>query len=471
MWSKVLLFGVFIVGCDQVSDSPLDSLMPDTALPDSAVPDMALVDMVLTDMTVPHCEITTEHRLKGVEGGRVRGHLMIEGPVAELSWTLPEGWRGTLEEGEFDVRPAYVGQAQTVEIPLAYTCDGQAEQGTLPIDVSLLYWTQITPWRGDGGPIAREYFSMWIDPADSERLMVFGGFHYVPQQFTVAWDTWVLDLESEQWAAMEPAGTAPQLAGGGIASLPDASTSFYYGGLSAGNTLPFSIARFDYGGLPTWRTLQIDDVGEGTYQPAFFYDAPRDRFLAIGGQGPEATHMTVHAFDHRTSSWSEVPVADGPEPTGRTGFFWAYDPATDRFVAFGGDQGGEREEHWDCDCAEDTWALELGEDPPRWVQLAGPQDPLIGRRNGAFTLDPIGHRLLVWGGTADGANTFEGLFALDLDRGHEGWTQVETVDMPPQRSSGAGVYDAPRQRVLMGFGNGARTYGDLWALHLTPPTE
>ena len=81
------------------------------------------------------------------------------------------------------------------------------------------------------------------------------------------------------------------------------------------------------------------------------------------------------------------------------------------------------------------------------VLLAGPQDPPIGRRNGAFALDPLGHRLLVWGGTADGATAFPGLYALDLDRGREAWHRVTTEGAPTVRAAGgAGAGAAPVDR-------------------------
>ncbi len=93
----------------------------------------------------------------------------------------------------------------------------------------------------------------------------------------------------------------------------------------------------------------------------------------------------------------------------------------------------------------------------------------IGRRNGTFALDPLHHRLLVWGGTSDGRVTREGLLAFDLDRGHEGWSEVPTEGDAPARSSGGMVFDGQRQRMLVGFGNGARVYTDLWSLELGTP--
>jgi hypothetical protein len=154
--------------------------------------------------------------------------------------------------------------------------------------------------------------------------------------------------------------------------------------------------------------------------------------------------------------------ADTDAPAGRNGQFFVHDVETERLIIFGGDAGGTAS----CECVNDTWALELSEDPPRWVKLATEGAP-IGRRNGAYVLDPVGHRMFIWGGTPDGMNTAPGLWVLDLDRGYESWKEVPLGGSPPERTSGRAVYDAPRQRLLMGFGNGdGGIYADLRAVNL-----
>lgn len=81
-------------------------------------------------------------------------------------------------------------------------------------------------------------------------------------------------------------------------------------------------------------------------------------------------------------------------------------------------------------------------------------------------LDPVGRRLLLWGGTADGRTTVPGLSALRIDRGEERWDHVEVPSHVPMRSSAVGVYGPTRQRAIFGFGNGDTVYTDLHALSL-----
>jgi hypothetical protein len=172
----------------------------------------------------------------------------------------------------------------------------------------------------------------------------------------------------------------------------------------------------------------------------------------------------VKAFHPDTAVWEALPVADGPKPTPRQDFFYTLDAKNDRLILFAGDQ--HNDSTWACQCAGDTWALELGETPMRWVQLDDGKNVSLARRNGASATDPVGQRWFVWGGTPDGSVTAPGLWAFDLRRGHERWEQVPVDGHPPERTSGIGVYDASRRRVLFGFGNDPVPVTDLWAIAL-----
>ena len=88
------------------------------------------------------------------------------------------------------------------------------------------------------------------------------------------------------------------------------------------------------------------------------------------------------------------------------------------------------------------------------------RDAPKGRRNGCAMPDPLGRRMFVYGGTADGATTEKGLFVLDLEPGHEAWTKLDLANAPPARSSGFG-FATPEGDVTCAFGNDDRPYPDL----------
>lgn len=401
-----------------------------------------------------------------VEGGTSSFTVEVDGPVAQLS--VADGFVGrvVLEQSDLAIRPDYGTGETTQAVTLSYTCDGRAETQVVELPVRAITWRPLPAWvEGDDGPLNREYGAMWIDPADPDAFFAFGGFHYRPSQFTPANELWRYDLAAEQWSQVE-AMDAPYRPGGTVAVAN--GVAHLYGGLD-GNDTPSSLFRIDTSQAPaTFAEVTLTHEGDaaGDYQPSFVYDAPRDRFVTACGANIEwGMHCRVRVIDPATGIVSD-PEIDGAPPEGRNGQFWVHDEAEQRIIVFSGFRDGGVA---GSTFYADTWALELAEEPMRWVLLDGGEEGIAeGRRNGVFVLDPVGHRLFVWGGTPNGMTTSQGLFAFDLERGHEGWTQVEPRgEIPPPRASGHGIYDANRRRIVAGFGNGdGGLFGDLWALSL-----
>ncbi len=401
------------------------------------------------------------------------------GEVQPPSATTARVW--LREDGLVCVRAAAVGEETYEEIALEVHCDDPASDApvvathTVNLLTRPIGFRPLPAWQENvDGPLAREYFGIFIDEEDSDSLYVYGGFHYQPRQFTPGFDLWRLDLANETWTQLEWEGDGHRMAGFGAARWPGTRTALLFGGLEAtgfGFALPFRLSVLDYAAEPPAFTALAPTgaPAAGTYQPALFYDEPRSQFIAVGGQDLSGTHMDITGFDPAANSWFRIPSEADPmfgRPDGRTGFFWAHDPAARRLIAYSGERGGN--EQGGCNCADDTWLLELGQDPPRWRRLVLPGEPL-GRRNGLFGFDPVNERFFVFGGTRDGMLTSAGLFALELDEGRERWVQIPLPDAgaPPVRSSGAMVFDPARRRMLLGFGNdGAAIYADLWEMAL-----
>jgi len=431
------------------------------------------------DDGLPSCSIATDREDFALGAGERVCFPVEISEGGELQLPTPSGARIWLrDDGQVCMRAAAVEAETTEEVVLEVYCNNP--NGSVPVTATQpltlvtrpVTFRRFAAWQENvDGPLAREYFGMFIDEVDTNSLYVYGGFHYEPKQFTPGFDLWRLDLEREQWTELEWAGEGHQMSGFGTARWPGTRTVLLYGGIEAlpdGFALPFGLTQLDYATDPPTFT-KLSPSGSpfsGTYQPALFYDQNREVFITVGGQGLSSTHMSIATFDPAANSWAPLDSEGDPEfgkPDGRTGYFWAYDSGTRRLIAYSGERGGA---DWACNCADDTWLLELEHETPRWRRLDLPDEP-IGRRNGLFAFDPVNERFLVFGGTRDGQNSTPGLFALELDHGRERWVQIPMpADGPPMRSSGAMVFDASRHRMLLGFGNGAAVYADLWELAL-----
>lgn len=433
-----ILFGVSAAGCGG-EDAP-----PGPVDPEPAACDVTLVDPAITV----------------ADGGLARLELAVGEDVTELSAVVDQGEIVATDDA-WQLRAPYGAGAVTVTLP--HLCAGEAAEAVLSIPVRVSSWSALPSWTaGVDGPINREYGNFWIDPADPDRAWAFGGFHYEPQQFTAANELWSLDLTTDTWSQHSPVD--PPLQPGAGLALVGEGEAIVFGGLIDSSTTPFLLSRLDYAAEPpTFTDLATGSSPSfGDYQPSLLWDAPRGRVLSICGVNTSAGyHCDVRLVDPATGEVTVIETA-GEAPVGRNGHFWVHDAVNERFVMFSGDRGAPT-----CDCHPDTWALELAEDPPRWVALDTPGAP-VGRRNGAYALDPDGQRMFVWGGTPDGATTAPGLWALHLEQGREAWHQVmPSGEAPPERASGAMIYDAARKRLIMGFGNsGAGNFTDMWSLSL-----
>jgi hypothetical protein len=143
-----------------------------------------------------------------------------------------------------------------------------------------------------------------------------------------------------------------------------------------------------------------------------------------------------------------------------------WDAATDQLVGFGGhgDEGGYHDDAWSIPMAGGAfWApiVTLGAAP-------GP------RTAAALIVDPVRHRLLLFGGLVGpgpgGANAVSSdLWQLPLD-GPPAWSPVPFSGTPPSARLGhAAVYDPARDRMIVFGGDtgGQSASADAWALTLS----
>lgn len=396
-------------------------------------------------------------RLSVSAGGRVA--LPRTADVTPDATVEASGVTALVKDGIVSVRaPAEAAEDLSVTLHCA------ASVRTVAVDVRPVTWEKLAGWEEATGAPAREYGAFWLDEQDGGGLVVFGGFHYVPKQFTPANDAWRFDFAAKAWSPLAAPSPSPFRSGARAARIPGARGVYLFGGsvptTDGAVDTPPSLFRIDHD-KTSLRHAEVAPLGAapGSYTGAFVYDSKRQRWLSLCGADSKAFEMSCRVDAFTEGAGFRPIVTTGKEPDGRYGFHYAYDEETDRVVLFGGQVGTENDSQ-----ANDTWALELAEEPARWVALVPSQKGPTKRRNGAFVLDPIGHRLLVWGGTPDGRVSVPGLQSLSLDRGAEAWSELAVPAEVPVRTSGLAIHDPAGQRVVMGFGNGKAIYRDLWAL-------
>ena len=162
---------------------------------------------------------------------------------------------------------------------------------------------------------------------------------------------------------------------------------------------------------------------------------------------------TTAAADDGT--WSLFLDAQPEQPPSRDAHTAILDPVRHRLIVFGGPNGPP---------ISATWAMSLGA-VPNWTRIAtaGPQ-PLPRIWHSAI-YDPVRDRMIVFGG--DNGGPANDVWALSL-AGTPAWTLLHPSGTPPAgRFSHSAIYDPVRDRMIVFGGN--YWLNDVWALNLGGP--
>lgn len=256
-------------------------------------------------------------------------------------------------------------------------------------------WVRVLP----NTPVTPYLLANSIYDSANDRLVIFGrDSGGDPSDFGN--DVWTLNLDLDpRWRILAPTGSRPSMRGGATGIYdPDRRRMLLFGG-------------FDYSSSP--------------------FGYPTDLWSLSLDDGPHWTRLDPQ----------------GTPPPGRFAVNAVYESNHDCMLFFGGvRQSGQ--------LLGDVWALSLA-DPPTWTAIA-PLGAGPGPRAGHFTCyDPVGERLLVFGGWND-TGTLQDLWALSLS-GVPTWTPITmTGDVPAVEAFEAG-YD-PSRRMMILTSVGAPTY-------------
>lgn len=453
--------------CGESSDLPATDA---GSTPDSGPPaDAGAPDSGTSDAGPRPCTLTgVPAHLEVSAGGRLTFAPTAPNAAAGPVTRAPDGWRLTQSGAEHRVRVPY-GVEGRFELEVRAECEGTTTTTSVAVQVRPLRFAAAPTWQpGVTGPSAREHTLLFLDPNDPDRLFLFGGYDYLPRQFTLVTDFWAYNLATSTWSTYSSTG-APERAGGRLAFIGDSGEAVLSGGAFQNGEAVMAFDRLRLNGdRATFTPMTVTGTvgAEPSQLGSLIWDAPRQRMISACGVATQAVHCEIGALDPAAGTYQLLePNNDRQDrPSPRYGYFAAHDLENDRLVIFSGAQIPRFRDP--VNAADDTWALLLHESPVRWVKLLDADPNVPGRRNGCSAFDPIGQRFFVWGGTDDARTTQRGLYALDLEQGHEGWTKVELPPGRPERSSCTAIYDPARHRILFGFGNDDDIYADFAILEL-----
>ncbi len=277
------------------------------------------------------------------------------------------------------------------------------------LSLSVLSWTQVSA-TGDI-PLARQGHSAIYDPVN-KRMIVFGGTNpnYVFN------DLYSLDLNTNIWSQLSPAGTLPSPRWNHSAVYNPADSSMVifggrqlYQGLDVNGgsdtTLlndPRISSTLSKGQMPlvwfndlwkldlrtlTWTQItplsQLPPAREfhtATYIPAGNY------MVVYAGYADEMDYGDLWKYDFATNSWSQI-LPSGEQPWSREAHSAFYSSSNNSIVIFGGNNHSLRYfgDMWEFDLSSLSWKKVL---------------PYLGRSNQAGIYDPQRQGLIIFGGFA-----------------------------------------------------------------------
>jgi Galactose oxidase, central domain len=191
------------------------------------------------------------------------------------------------------------------------------------------------------------------------------------------------------------------------------------------------------------------------------FDPERDELIAFSGVDAAGDEKNETWVKPRSDSapWSRLQTGDVQPPV-MVDHASILDPVRHRMIVFGGSSD---------DSPSSLWALSLS-GTPSWTQLE-PEGQGPGLRHGARAIfDPGSDRMLLFGGySVPGDTLANDVWSLSLT-GPPVWTRLfPSGTLPTRRTEGAVVYDSSRRRMVVfgGWPQNPEGLSDVWALSLT----
>lgn len=207
------------------------------------------------------------------------------------------------------------------------------------------------------------------------------------------------------------------------------------------------------------------ELSPSFYGSAYCTDTRRSRLMIYGG-----THLTqrsshLFSYDFATREWRRL-ASQGAPPPALTSAIAIYDSLEDRMLVFGGETGHVRRPVrgvWSYSIANGgTWTeIETsGEIPPAMLEHVG-------------VLDPLGRRLIVYGGRDSLDEAIGDVWSLSIDAPHD-WKLISPAGTrPPARFMHSGAYVPTTHSLVIWGGSGdpfSTLSPDVYELNLAGPS-
>lgn len=218
-----------------------------------------------------------------------------------------------------------------------------------------------------------------------------------------------------------------------------------------------------------WTVEQLADAPVDRTGHSAVFDPIGQRMVVFGGISvhqnvPYGSSSLVYANDCWQLSlsgspvWSALPAA-GTSPSPRMDHTAVFDPVGNRMLVFGGaDEAGA--------LLDELWELSLS-GTPTWTQLSPSGTPPSARSNHTAIYDPQGQRMILFGGRGTSGD-FNDVWVLALT-GAPAWSAMSNTGAPSVRSKHVAVYDPVGEQMLVAFGS--YPDNDVFAMSLSAPTE
>jgi len=184
-------------------------------------------------------------------------------------------------------------------------------------------------------------------------------------------------------------------------------------------------------------------------------------YLLLFGGSSNGTDM-ADTWELNGSAWSQVASPPQAAPPARDSAAMAYDTATHQLILFGGTANGAD--------LSDTWTWNGN----RWNQLSPATVP-PARHGATLGTDPVTGALVLFGGMANGADLSD---TWTWDGSNNNWVEDTPATSPPARDGAVAGYDAGTgQLILFGGSSAGSDLADTWAwdgvswTQLQPPTS
>lgn len=436
----ILAFLPFLLGgcngCDDDTDPPPPFPAPSgltaAALPSSS----SRIDLAWTDNT------TTE------DGFKVERSL--DGVAFTVIATLPPNTQAYTDTGLFPSTTYYYRVKAfnaAVETPVSNTASATT---------TAVSWSLITPTNPS--PSARLFHTAVFDPGGN-RMIVYGGADiagFPPEIHS-------LTFPAATWATLPSATPSPAGRYWHTSVFDDSIVGnprvLVYGGDDTNLLFNTEVHSYDFA---QWGTLA---VGATKPVPRFahsaVYDPTNKKMIIFAGN--DGMNRLNDVWELRLTgvgspAWTQLfPL--GTPPSARDSHTAVFDVSNQRMIVFGGSDGVPR---------NDTWTLSLS-GSPRWSPLAPIGVPPAARVGASGVYDPAGNKMVVFGGD-NGALTnylLNDVWMLTLSATAT-WKAVPIpAPLPAPRMGHSVVHDIVSQRMII-FAGGDFNLGtadnEIWAL-------